>query len=98
VSAQTGFNPSQALDLHDPTVLSRLMNAMIKMENGQQPFSYRQVMAGIHDAIKIHAGPACETLTNYRRSEKKGITAQKCRPRCFLMTPPHRIIAKSSMP
>lgn len=52
VSGQTGFHPSQALDLHDPAILSSLMNAMIKMENGQQPFSYRQVMAGIHDAIE----------------------------------------------
>lgn len=51
VSQQTGFEPLQSLDMQDPNVLANVMNAMIKMENGQQPFSYAQVMAGIDDAI-----------------------------------------------
>ncbi|MEY0338563.1 hypothetical protein AB7V82_18485, partial [Providencia stuartii] len=39
------------LDMHDPEVLAKLMNAMIKVENGAQPFSYDQIMEGVMDSI-----------------------------------------------
>lgn len=51
VSQQTKFSPYESLDMHDPAVLSKLMNAMIKVENGAQPFSYDQVMEGVMDSI-----------------------------------------------
>lgn len=51
VSKQTGFGANESLNMHDPAVLSKLMNAMIKVENGAQPFSYEQVMEGIMDSI-----------------------------------------------
>lgn len=51
VSKQTGYGAYESLDMHDPEVLVKLMNAMIKVENGAQPFSYDQVMEGIMDSI-----------------------------------------------
>ncbi|MGC0122406.1 hypothetical protein CHI95_00135 [Providencia rettgeri] len=51
VSKQTGYGAFESLDMHNPEVLSKLMNAMIKVENGAQPFSYDQVMEGITDSI-----------------------------------------------
>ncbi|MBI6191840.1 phage tail tape measure protein [Providencia rettgeri] len=51
VSKQTGYGAYESLDMHDPEVLAKLMNAMIKVENGAQPFSYDQVMEGIMDSI-----------------------------------------------
>ncbi|WP_272677207.1 hypothetical protein [Providencia sp. PROV160] len=51
VSKQTGYGAFESLDMHNPEVLSKLMNAMIKVENGAQPFSYDQVMEGIMDSI-----------------------------------------------
>lgn len=51
VSDQTGFGPYENLNMHDPQVLAKLMNAMIKVENGAQPFSYEQVMEGVMDSI-----------------------------------------------
>ncbi|EOF5041609.1 phage tail tape measure protein [Providencia rettgeri] len=51
VSKQTGYGAYESLDMHDPEVLAKLMNAMIKVENGAQPFSYDQVMEGVMDSI-----------------------------------------------
>ncbi|MBS0861367.1 phage tail tape measure protein [Providencia rettgeri] len=51
VSKQTGYGAYESLDMHDPEVLAKLMNAMIKVENGAQPFSYDQIMEGIMDSI-----------------------------------------------
>ncbi|WP_274371735.1 hypothetical protein [Morganella morganii] len=51
VSDQTGFGPYENLNMHDPQVLAKLMNAMIKVENGAQPFSYEQVMEGVMDSV-----------------------------------------------
>lgn len=51
VSKQTGYGAYESLDMHDPEVLAKLMNAMIKVENGAQPFSYDQIMEGVMDSI-----------------------------------------------
>lgn len=51
VSQQTGFGANEPLNMHDPSVLAKLLPAMIKVENGEQPFSYEQIMEGITDSI-----------------------------------------------
>ncbi|WP_272582664.1 hypothetical protein [Providencia sp. PROV261] len=51
VSNWTGYGAYEYLDMHDPEVLAKLMNAMIKVENGAQPFSYDQIMEGVMDSI-----------------------------------------------
>lgn len=51
VSKQTGYDPYESLDMHNPDVLAKLMNAMISVENGAQPFSYQDVWNGIDDSI-----------------------------------------------
>ncbi|EMI4429551.1 phage tail tape measure protein [Providencia rettgeri] len=51
VSNWTGFGPYEQLDMHNPDVLAKLMNSMIRVENGAQPFSYEQVMEAIMDSI-----------------------------------------------
>ncbi len=51
VSNWTGFSPYEQLDMHNPDVLANLMNSMIRVENGAQPFSYEQVMEAVMDSI-----------------------------------------------
>lgn len=51
VSKGTGFGPHEPLDMHDPNVLAKVIPHMIKVENIEQPYSYREVMAGIMDSI-----------------------------------------------
>jgi hypothetical protein len=43
VARQTGFSPDQQLDVNDPKVLAPLLSAMVKHEQGQQPFSQDQL-------------------------------------------------------
>ncbi|KEA54678.1 hypothetical protein DT73_00500 [Mangrovibacter sp. MFB070] len=51
VSQITGYKPAERLNLHDPEVLQRLMAAMIKHENGAQPYSRDQIADGVNTAI-----------------------------------------------
>lgn len=51
VSGQTKFGAHESLNMHNPDVLAKLMNAMIRIENGAQPYSYQDVWAGIDDSI-----------------------------------------------
>ncbi|UAN61537.1 hypothetical protein [Serratia sp. JSRIV006] len=51
VAKQTGFDPRARLDLSSPETLNKLMAAMIKHENGSQPFSNDDLMGSIHDAV-----------------------------------------------
>lgn len=52
VSSETGFLPNQQLDMHNPKVLEKLINAVIKQENhGQQPFSQKEITDAITAAI-----------------------------------------------
>lgn len=51
VSRDTGFKPGENIDLHSPDILKRLLPAMIKEEQGTQPFSSREIDVGIQDAI-----------------------------------------------
>ncbi|MFA9342479.1 hypothetical protein V3G67_29495, partial [Escherichia coli] len=51
VSAATGFQPQQRMDLHNPEVLKSVMAAMIQHENGAQPYSEDEIQAAIQTAI-----------------------------------------------
>lgn len=51
ISDATGFQPQQRVNLHDPDVLKPLMAAMIRHENGTQPFSEKQLSSAIQMAI-----------------------------------------------
>lgn len=51
VSRQTGYNPTERINLHEPETLQRLMAAMIQKENGTQPFSRDQIAGGINESI-----------------------------------------------
>lgn len=51
VSAATGFQPQQRMDLHNPEVLKSVMAAMIQHENGAQPYSEDDIRAAIQTAI-----------------------------------------------
>lgn len=51
VSGGTGFDVRQRLNLHAPETLKVLMTAMIKHENGAQPFSEDQLKSAIQTAI-----------------------------------------------
>lgn len=47
VTKDTGFGAHEKLDLSDPGVLKRLMTAMIRQENGSQPYSESDIDNGI---------------------------------------------------
>ncbi|CAI1698875.1 Uncharacterised protein [Serratia fonticola] len=51
VSKNTGFNPSDRLNLQSPEVLEKLIPAIIKHENGTQPFSRDDILQGINDSV-----------------------------------------------
>lgn len=51
VSRQTGYKPGERINLHDAETLQRLMAAMIKHENGVQPYSRDQLAGGVNSAI-----------------------------------------------
>jgi hypothetical protein len=45
VARDTGFDPSAHLDISDPAIRSSLMAAIIKHENGSNPYSNKQIQA-----------------------------------------------------
>lgn len=51
VSRETGFKPGENIDLHSPDILKRLLPAMIKEEQGTQPFNRSDIENSINDAI-----------------------------------------------
>lgn len=57
VSRQTGFDPNAKLDINDPKVLAPLLSAMVKHEQGQQPFSNDQVTAAAQ-TVNVHVAVA----------------------------------------
>ncbi|MDE9495842.1 hypothetical protein KKJ09_20225 [Xenorhabdus bovienii] len=49
---QLGISPNEKMDLHNPAMIEKLINAIIKMENlGQQPYSKEQIKNGISASI-----------------------------------------------
>ncbi|HBE9082134.1 hypothetical protein [Serratia fonticola] len=51
VSKQTGFGSRDRLNLHSPEVLEKLIPAIIKHENGTQPFSRDDILQGINESV-----------------------------------------------
>ncbi|ELV3681406.1 hypothetical protein P5767_003844 [Citrobacter freundii] len=51
VSGTTGYGPEERVDLHDPETLKTIMAAMIKHENGAQPYTEEQLLNAIQTAI-----------------------------------------------
>ncbi|WP_407293459.1 hypothetical protein [Klebsiella quasipneumoniae] len=51
VSARTGYDSRQRLDLHNPEVIKTLMAAMIQHEQGSQPYTEEQLKKAIQSAI-----------------------------------------------
>ncbi len=47
VSKQTGLDPDAQIDKTDPKTLAPLLSAMIRHENGKNPYSPEQIQAGI---------------------------------------------------
>ncbi|MGP3594307.1 hypothetical protein [Vagococcus sp. WN89Y] len=51
VSEITGFKPGQRLDLSDPVVMQALMAAIVKHENGTQPYSSEEIQNSVSNAM-----------------------------------------------
>jgi hypothetical protein len=65
VSRQTGRSASEHLNMTDPSVLSSLMAAMIRHENGQQPYAKSTIddAAGRSIELTLHGLPQGVTAT-----------------------------------
>ncbi|MDE9590341.1 hypothetical protein KKJ23_22590, partial [Xenorhabdus bovienii] len=49
---QLGISPNEKMDLHNPAMIEKLIDPIIKMENlGQQPYSQEQIKNGIFTSI-----------------------------------------------
>ncbi len=51
VTGETGFGAHEQLDLSDPATLKRMMAAMIRHENGSQPYSEKDIDSGINQSM-----------------------------------------------
>lgn len=51
VAQQMGVGPQDKLDLHDPMTLAKLQTAMIKQENGANPYSSKNIMYAAQQAV-----------------------------------------------
>lgn len=51
VTGDTGFGAHEQLDLSDPATLKRMMAAMIRHENGSQPYSEKDIDSGINQSM-----------------------------------------------
>lgn len=52
VAREMGVKPNAPLNLHDGDTLAKLTRAMIRVENGKQPYSDEQIAAGLAAATK----------------------------------------------
>ena len=52
VSNATGFSVNQGLNLHDPSVLAPLLSSIVKHENGQNPFSAKEIGDAVAQALR----------------------------------------------
>ena len=78
VSKALGVRPDQKLNLDDPTVKSALMREIVKKENGGNPYSQAQYLAGISgkvgtaaaaaNAVSIPQSVAATAVSNYNNS------------------------------
>lgn len=58
VSKAMGVKPDSALNLRDPDTMGKLIGAMIRVENGKQPYTDAQLQAGINAALGKGQMPA----------------------------------------
>lgn len=58
VSSALGVKPDQPLNLQDPATMSGLVRSIIKVENGQQPYTDAQIAGGIASAANAEGTPA----------------------------------------
>lgn len=58
VSKALGVKPDDKLNLRDPAVMTKLVGAMIGVENGKQPYTDAQLSAGVNAALGKAALPA----------------------------------------
>jgi len=56
VAKETGYRPDQPLDLHDPKTVAPLLSAMIKRENGMQPYGRDQIERAAATAAPPNGG------------------------------------------
>ncbi|MBK5075087.1 hypothetical protein I2492_18875 [Budviciaceae bacterium CWB-B4] len=67
VSKMTGMDPSQPINFHDPKVLEKIIPAIIKVENGSQPYSPEQISNGVNTAINDDRWKGLRNPTNLQR-------------------------------
>lgn len=53
LTKQTGFAANQPLNLHDEKTLAPLLSAIIRHENGQQPYSQQQIEQAVKVQVEI---------------------------------------------
>ncbi|MDA8230146.1 MAG: hypothetical protein M0006_02285 [Magnetospirillum sp.] len=53
MSGQTGFAPNERLNLHDPSTLKAVMAAMIRHEQGRQPFTDAQIAGAVASRLQV---------------------------------------------
>jgi len=58
VSRALGVNPDTPLDLTDPQTLAKLTVAIVKKENGKQPYSPEQISGAVASALSNAPAPA----------------------------------------
>jgi len=63
VAGAMGVGPADKLNMKDPATLQKMMGAMIKQENGSQPYSDAQINSGVVAAIEGKALPDSPTQT-----------------------------------
>ncbi|MEX3628263.1 MAG: hypothetical protein VB138_01125 [Burkholderia sp.] len=65
VSKALGVKADDKLNLRDPAVMSKLVGAMIGVENGKQPYSDAQISTGVNAALGKATLPSAPRQTDY---------------------------------
>ncbi|HEJ7999078.1 TPA: hypothetical protein SMI16_004548 [Serratia liquefaciens] len=76
VAKQTGFNPSEPLDLHSPGMLEKLIPAIIKHENGAQPYTADEISKGINDSVNDVRWSGLRDQNNLFNQRQSGVFEQ----------------------
>mgnify|MGYP001271419249 CR=1 FL=1 len=71
VAKEIGVKPGDPLNLHDTGTLTKLTRAMIRVENGQQPYTDEQIASGLAAATK---GKPIPTTTGTSQRDPTGPT------------------------
>ncbi|HED4077691.1 hypothetical protein [Klebsiella grimontii] len=86
VTSRTGFGAGQRLDLHNPEVLKTLMAAMIRHEQGSQPYTEEQLKNAIRTAITDDrwSGKRSPELLSQQRNNINSMPTGGYRPESIL--------------